>query len=157
MTSLKDVFSKVCSLLNKHEVDFIVIGGLAVATHGFARNTFDIDFWYKPTHENYLNIISCFRELGVDVSSLDESVFNPTKAFLRFPVNGINIEFLPSILGNISYADAKRSATKIDFGDMPISILSRNHLIENKLATNRPIDKIDVEELKRRNESDEKL
>lgn len=157
MTSLKDVFSKVCFLLNKYEVDCIVIGGIAVANYGFPRNTLDIDFWYKPTNENYLNVINCFRELGVDVSSLDESVFDPTKAFLRFPVNGINIEFLPSILGNFSYADAKKNVTNVAFGGTRIAILSRNHLIENKLATGRPIDKIDVEELKRRNESDEKL
>jgi hypothetical protein len=93
MTSLKDVFSKVCFLLNKYEVDCIVSGGIAVANHGFVRNNSDIVFWYKPTNENYLNIVKCFRELEVDVSSLKELVFDPKKSFLGFPSMVLTLNF----------------------------------------------------------------
>jgi len=154
MTSLKEIFSRVCYLLNEQQVDYIVIGGIAVANHGFPRNTSDIDFWYDPTNQNFLNIIKIFEELGVDVSSLNEVTFDPKKSFLRFPVHGVNIEFLPSILGLTSFADAKRKAKHIELDGTRVPILSLDHLIENKIATNRPIDKIDVEELKRKRKPD---
>lgn len=150
MASLKEIFSKVCRLLNKHEVDYIVIGGLAVANHGFTRNTADIDFWYKPTNENYIRIIKAFEEFGVDVSTLKNSIFDPKKSFLRFPV-GVNVEFLPSILGTVSYNEAKKESATMALDDLVVPVLNIDHLIQNKRTTGRPIDKIDIEELLKRN------
>ena len=64
---MKETLLSVCALLNKHEVEYMVIGGVAVIYHGYTRATSDIDFWYKPSLENFHKIIAAYREYGIDV------------------------------------------------------------------------------------------
>ena len=65
---MKEALVSICSLLNKHEVDYLVIGGVAVIFHGYTRATGDLDFWYKPSLDNFHKIIKAFKEYGIDVS-----------------------------------------------------------------------------------------
>ena len=44
---MKEALVLICSLLNRHEVDYMVIGGVAVIFHGYTRATADLDFWYN--------------------------------------------------------------------------------------------------------------
>ena len=48
-------FKDICAQLNGHKVEYLVIGGVAVIAHGYPRSTGDVDFWYRPTTENYFN------------------------------------------------------------------------------------------------------
>lgn len=60
---IRETLQKVCSALNKHSVEFMVVGGVAVGYYGYIRLSAtkghnqeikaDLDFWYKPTNENY--------------------------------------------------------------------------------------------------------
>ena len=55
--------SKVCTVLSKYEVEYIIVGGTAVQYYGYHRPSritistpeidADLDFWYKPTNENF--------------------------------------------------------------------------------------------------------
>jgi hypothetical protein len=65
---MKEALVLICSLLNKHDVDYLVIGGVAVIFHGYTRATGDLDFWYKPSLDNFHKIIKAFKEYGIDVS-----------------------------------------------------------------------------------------
>ena len=56
-----DAYKNICELLNRHKVEYLVIGGIAVIAHGYPRSTGDVDFWYRPTIENYLNLIAAFK------------------------------------------------------------------------------------------------
>lgn len=150
MTPIKEVFSTICKLLNKHQVDYLVVGGFAVIYHGFSRATDDVDFWYKPTNDNFIKIIAAFEDLKMDVSQLKEMIFDPKKTFLRIPVYGVDIEFLPGILGGVTFTDAKKNAliTKID--GVEVSIIGYGDLIRIKKATDRPKDRLDIEELEKK-------
>jgi len=58
---------KVCTVLNFHKVDYLVVGGAAVNHYGYSRPSgigqirseinVDLDFWYNPTVENYHNLV----------------------------------------------------------------------------------------------------
>lgn len=52
MISLKEA-ADFLSLLNKNNVQYIIIGGVAVNVHGFTRATGDLDIWYNPSKENF--------------------------------------------------------------------------------------------------------
>ena len=85
---MKETLVSICSLLNKHEVDYLVIGGVAVIFHGYTRATADLDFWYKPTLGNFHKIIKAFKEYGFDVSELKEAgdmSFSEAKEDLKCP------------------------------------------------------------------------
>ena len=57
--NLADSILKVCKILNKYAVEYMIVGGAAVALHGYFRrsinsagevtDTPDLDFWYNPT------------------------------------------------------------------------------------------------------------
>ena len=85
----------VCSILNKHEVEYLVVGGSAVILHGYFRHSTnaagvvadnpDLDFWYNPTYSNYFKILKVLKELGQDVTKFEnEQSPNPQKSFFRY-------------------------------------------------------------------------
>lgn len=45
-------FKEFAELLNAHRVEYLVVGGYALAAHGHPRYTGDIDFWISPTVAN---------------------------------------------------------------------------------------------------------
>ncbi len=149
---VREILANVCRSLNKHEVDYMIIGGIAVGVQGYPRYTADIDFWYRPTVSNYNKILNVLAELGVDTSSLDGIIFDPQKTFLRIPNFGVSVEFLPQIPGIESFTDAQRNALKIVFDEIEINVLGYDDLIRNKEFVGRPNDLLDVEELKKRRE-----
>jgi len=63
----------VCKSLNKHAVQYLVVGGTAVAFHGYFRwshnssgeisDKFDLDIWYNPTYDNYYRLLNSLEEL----------------------------------------------------------------------------------------------
>jgi hypothetical protein len=66
-SSLTESILKVCKILNAHSVEYMIVGGTAVALHGFFRQSLsvsgepaekhDLDFWYNSTYDNYFKLI----------------------------------------------------------------------------------------------------
>ena len=150
INQVREILVKVCDSLNKHNVDYIIIGGVAVSVQGYPRYTADIDFWYNPTVSNFHKILNALTEMNVDISSLKEIVFDPKKTFIRIPNLGVRIEFLPHIPGVDSFKAAKSSASRIQFDHITVDVLGLDDLIRNKETLKRPSDVLDVEELKKR-------
>ena len=82
VNQIREILINVCQSLNKHQVDYLIIGGIAVGVQGYPRYTADIDFWYNPILSNYQNLLNALKELKVDTASLEETVFDPQKTFL---------------------------------------------------------------------------
>jgi hypothetical protein len=69
--NLKTSLLTICDLLEKHNVQYMLIGGTAVALNGYYRHSLniageltekpDIDLWYNPTYENYFNILKVLK------------------------------------------------------------------------------------------------
>lgn len=86
--------AKVCSALNSHGVDYIVVGGAAVSHYGYNRPSgigdykenlkVDLDFWYKPSIESYLKILDALDDLEVDTSELRNLVFDKDTTSSKF-------------------------------------------------------------------------
>jgi hypothetical protein len=146
---MKETLVSICALLNKHQVEYLVIGGVAVIYHGYTRATSDIDFWYKPSIQNFNKIIEAYREYGIDVSSLEKVVFDPKTAYLRFPTQ-FRTELLPAVAGELSFMEAQKASEILELEGVKIPVIGYNHLIQTKLLTNRLKDKADAEELAKR-------
>lgn len=147
---MKETLREICLLLNKHEVDYLLIGGVAVVFHGYTRSTADLDFWYNPTISNFHKIVNAFKEYGLDVSELEKIVFDSKKTFLRFPVSSMNAEFLPVIPGDFSFREARAKAEILILDDVEVHVIGYDELIQNKTATNRLKDQSDIDELTKR-------
>jgi hypothetical protein len=107
-SSLTDNILTVCRTLNKFSVEYIIVGGTAVALHGYYRQSTnvageiaekpDLDFWYNPTYDNYFRLLNALEELGQDVTQFrDEQTPNPKKSFFRYEFEKFTLDFLPEL------------------------------------------------------------
>jgi hypothetical protein len=67
---LHSVLRELFALLAEHEVDFVVVGGRAVAFHGFPRFTGDGDLFVRPSRENAARILAALAQFGFDETGL---------------------------------------------------------------------------------------
>jgi hypothetical protein len=56
--------SEFIGLLNSQKVEYVVVGGHAVAFHGYPRLTGDVDFFIRPTRENAERVLAILRDFG---------------------------------------------------------------------------------------------
>lgn len=110
-SALKNNILHICSTLNEHSVQYIIIGGTAVALYGYFRLSVnlagqtsdkpDLDFWYNPTYDNYFRLLNALQELGQDVSEFkNEKTPNPKKSFFKFEYPHFTLDFLPTIVSD---------------------------------------------------------
>lgn len=115
--SLKRSLMVVCYLLEKYKVEYLIVGGTAVALHGYYRisknnageilDKPDIDIWFNPTYTNYFNIIKVMGELGQDISEFEkEETPKPRKSFFKLEFEGFYLDFLPEIKSRIIFSEA---------------------------------------------------
>lgn len=133
-------------LLNSRGTDYIVVGGHAVAFHGHARFTGDIDFLVRATAENASRILDALRAFGFGELALTVGDFiEPGRVVqLGHPPN--RIDLLTSISG-VDFQDAWATRIKSELDGLPVSFLGRQALIDNKRASARPQDLADVAKL----------
>ena len=63
-------FRDLLELLNEHEVEYLIVGGYALAFHGAPRFTGDIDVFVRPALENAERILSALTAFGFPISTL---------------------------------------------------------------------------------------
>ena len=94
-SNLDKIIIGICSILNKHSIQYLIVGGSAVALHGYFRDSInqaglttdkpDLDCWYNPTYDNYFRLLDALEDLGEDVGEFkDEQTPNPKASFFNF-------------------------------------------------------------------------
>jgi hypothetical protein len=74
MTLAQD-FEDFVKLLNKHQVDYMVVGGYALAFHGKPRHTGDLDIWINNSETNAEKLVNAIKEFGLASLGLTKSDF----------------------------------------------------------------------------------
>jgi hypothetical protein len=142
-------FKEFFELLNEEKIEYLLVGGHAVAFHGYPRFTADMDIWIKPARENLDSLIRVLRRFGFKTQPFSVEMFlGKEKIFqIGFPPNRIDlITFLPGV----DFADCYPKAETLAIGDLKILVIDRENLIKNMLVCDRPKDRIDVDELSKR-------
>jgi hypothetical protein len=85
--------------LNLNSVEYLLIGGYAVAAHGHVRATNDLDVWVKISAENATRIECALRQFGFATPALAPDLFLIPNNVVRMGVPPIRIEILTSISG----------------------------------------------------------
>jgi len=149
-------------MLSDAKVDYVVVGGLAVALHGYQRLTMDVDVVLAMTSENLMRFIDAAKNAGLlPVIPVNiETLANPEQieqwhrekgllAFgLRHPdamATVIDILVHPVV----SYDALRRDAKLVSIGKLEVPIASIDHLIAMKEGTGRSKDQIDIAELRK--------
>ena len=157
-SSLTDSILAVCRALNKFSVEYIVVGGTAVALHGYYRHSMnvagettekpDLDFWYNPTYENYFKLLSALEHLGQNVTMFKiEQTPNPKRSFFRYEFEKFTLDFLPELKATLKFRLSFSRREIITLNDAEIPFINYEDLILDKQANARAKDITDLEQL----------
>ncbi|MHC4952866.1 MAG: nucleotidyltransferase [Planctomycetota bacterium] len=140
-------------MLNANDVEYVVVGGHAVAYHGYPRFTGDIDFFVRPSPENAQRVVDVLVEFGFEgAGELSEDLTDPSKVVqLGRPPNRIDI--LTGLSG-IDFDDAWGGSVQSEMDGVPVRIIGRAMLLKNKRESGRAKDLADAEEIERTNNID---
>ena len=135
-------------LLNSHGVEYVVVGGHAVAFHGYPRYTGDIDFLVRPIEDNAARIVKALEAFGFPAAhEIKASLTQPEKILqLGRPPNRIDI--LTSASG-ISFEEVWKQAISAELDGLPVRFPDLGSLLTNKRAAGRAKDLADVDELEK--------
>jgi predicted nucleotidyltransferase len=139
-------------VLARHDVDFVVIGGVAVQAHGHLRTTRDVDIIAAPAPENARRLAAALRELdarnrGVDAEHLDDPTDPVTfarAASLFLDTRAGMLDVMQDAAGAPPYAELHRRAVEVTLGTLTIRVAGLDDLIALKRAAARPVDLEDI-------------
>ena len=147
MANLQSDLREFIALLNSHAVEYLVVGGHAVAFHGYPRFTGDIDFLIRPTAENANRILDAIRDFGFGSLELTPEDFTTPERIVQLGRPPNRIDILTSISG-VEFDDAWTGRVPAKLDEEPVSFLGFDALIRNKEASGRDKDRADVAKLR---------
>ena len=139
-------FEELFRLLEERSVDYMIVGGYAVAFHGHPRFTKDIDIFFESSSANVARLRAALVAFGFEEHELREEVFTAEGNIVTFGVAPTRVDLLNDIDG-VRYADAKPNVVRGAYGGVQVAFIGLAELIRNKLATPREQDKLDAKEL----------
>lgn len=141
--------------LNELEVEFVVIGGVAVGAHGYVRGTEDLDLVPDPDPENLARLTDALRRLDSTLPTVGDRPFDPdtdagvirrggnVTAMTRF--GGLDV--VQRARGVPSYTQLNKDAVDSNLLGIPVRVCSLASLRDMKQARNREQDRADLANL----------
>lgn len=144
---LNNDYKEMLQILSGNEVKFLLVGAYAMGAYGHLRATGDIDIWVWATTENSEKIYNSLKQFGAPLSEINKNSFAEQGVVFQIGVAPRRIDILSRIDG-VDFEDAYKEREIINIEGMDVPLISKQHLIKNKLATGRKKDELDAEQLK---------
>jgi hypothetical protein len=148
------LFEEVIHVLNRHHVDYLIVGGWAAAIHGSLRSTVDIDVVYGRSTENLHKIVSALSHATPYLRGVPPGLpFRWDEATLRSGLNFTlttrigDIDLLGDVPGGGTYHDLLPHSIEVELFGMPCRVVTLECLIQLKRAAGRPKDLEAIAEL----------
>lgn len=127
-------------------VEYLVVGGHALAFHGAPRFTGDLDILVRPTEANAHRVILALKDFGFDFPNLTAEDFMELESVVQLGRPPVRVDLLTSLSG-VTWEEANLGKTPGKFGELTVNFLGRTDLIRTKRATGRRQDLADIEAL----------
>lgn len=148
---------KILEVLTKHQVRFVLIGGVAAIYYGSRQVTTDVDITPADDEKNLERLSGALDELGAKIRTEDQprglpfahdatSLKGMPMLNLVTDFGDLDIALMPS--GTAGYADIKREAEDVDILGVKVSIASLADIIRSKEAAGRAKDLAVLPELR---------
>lgn len=142
-------FRDFLALLAKHRVRHVVVGGYAVALHGYPRYTGDLDVFIALDPQTAESVVEAFCEFGFSRADIDVRTFLIPKSIVEVGHEPLKLHVMNAISG-VGFEEAYKRRETVRIDDLDVPFIGYEDLIRNKSSTGRGKDKVDVEELERR-------
>ncbi len=141
---------RILETLAQHDVDYVIVGGLAVQTHGHVRTTVDIDVFPRPEPANLARLADALNALDARVLNpgsegvpIDARTL-PRATLWQFATRHGAVDVLLDAPGAPRYGDLRKRALEVSLGELKLAIAGRDDLISMKRASGRPVDLEDI-------------
>lgn len=138
LNQLKGVYSS----LQKYQVKYVTIGGIAAILHGVPRATFDLDILIEATPDNARRLLDALLDAGLGTAALTtpQDVLAHNITIFR---DRVRVDVQTATPG-IAFDEAWQHRQVMKYGRQAFNVLSREDLIASKLAAGRERDLEDV-------------
>ncbi|MGH8777215.1 MAG: hypothetical protein ACRDWI_19435 [Jiangellaceae bacterium] len=144
---------RVFATLERHGVDFTIIGGFAVIAHGHVRATKDIDILAAQERENLRRLAAAFAELGARLRGVDANLLPVDPTDPEDLGNGANwtletdagwVDYMSDVPGGVPYEEIRAEARVVEIRGVRLKVAGLAHLLRMKRAAGRPRDLADI-------------
>jgi hypothetical protein len=144
--SLSADLREFIELLNSRAVEYVVVGAHSLAFHGRPRYTGDLDILIKPSPENAEKISAVLAEFGFAESEFKAADFVQPDQMIQLGRVPNRIDLMTGITG-VATGEVFAKKISAELSGLPVFILSKDLLIQNKRAVARPQDLADIDAL----------
>jgi len=139
-------FKELLELFNSHKVEYLIVGGYALAFHGAPRFTGDIDLLVKADSDNAKRILEALDEFGFGSLDLSEVDFTTPNNVIQLGIPPARVDIMTSLTG-VDWEKAQANKMQGNYGDIPAYFISKADFITNKRSLGRKKDLADLEAL----------
>lgn len=145
--TLNQDFKEFIQSLNDNGVRYLVVGGYAVALHGYPRYTKDMDLWIWLNQENAEYMVKALEQFGFGSLELQPADFLVPEQIVQlgYPPNRID---LISSLEGVDFDECYEARVDVAVEEVVVPFIALDDLKKNKRATGRLQDLADLEQLK---------
>jgi hypothetical protein len=110
---LEKDFREFCLLLNEEKIDFLIVGGYAVAFHGAPRATGDIDILIRPEHEYVVRLLAAVKRFGFPTGGVTPEYLLSRSKILQLGRVPVQIHIMTSITG-VTWEDGAKDIADVE-------------------------------------------
>jgi len=139
-------FKELLECFNAHGVEYLVVGGYALAFHGAPRATGDIDLLVKPDLTNAGRVLAALGDFGFASLNLEPHELAVPDQVVQLGVPPVRVDIITSLSG-VAWQEAWDSKQEGTIAGVPVLFIGRDAYIANKRAAGRLKDLADIEAL----------
>jgi hypothetical protein len=124
----------------------MVVGGYAVALHGYPRYTKDLDIWVEMSAENAGRIIRAIEQFGFESLGLGEKDFLVEDQVIQLGYAPNRIDLMSTIPG-VAFEECYQKRIRVEIDGEMVDFIDLESLRKNKKAAGRLQDLADLEKL----------
>jgi hypothetical protein len=137
-------FRDLLSAFIDANVEFLVVGGYAMAVHRLPRATKDLDVWVRPAPENARHVLQALDAFGAPRQGLTETDLQTEGTIYQVGVPPNRVDVI-TVVDGVSFDDAWRERAIVEIDGLRVPVIGKAHLILNKRTVGRPQDLVDAD------------
>lgn len=147
MESSRPDFLNILNIFQKHEVDYIIVGGVCAVLHGAPISTFDIDIVHSREPGNIDRLLKALNELGAQYRDPAGRIIKPKRSHLSSPGHQLlmtkdgPLDLLGELANGRDYDELLENTVSLVLSEgLTVRLLKLETLIETKEEAARDKD-----------------
>lgn len=139
-------FKEFAELLNLNGVEYLIVGGYALAAYGHPRYTGDLDFWVGTQPKNAARLLQALAQFGFGSLGISLSDLTAPEQVIQLGFPPRRIDLLTSIDG-VEFSSSFQRRVEVAMDGITLHFISLDDFKANKRATGRLQDRADLQSL----------